>query len=203
MRSNSRHNCATPELLLPSTAANMSTGLMFRQSNALTGEVVVPNEFTCPITLELLKWPMISKYGHTFERYAILAWLAKESTCPLSRQPLSTLDLRPNYLLMREIQHWQGSHGVSASIPSNTTTSHERCPPCHDFWDDYIARLREGRRSTTCRSSADDRIRWSASSLRDTKNLDSLLDEYDRLESQDNGHMDDCRYSIFKRETEP
>jgi U-box domain len=166
----------------------MRTVQMFRQSNTLTGGLVVPTEYTCPITLELLKWPMISKYGHTFEKNAILAWLKKESTCPLSRQPLSTKCLRPNYSLRQEIQQWQERQEIVASISSNTTAfplhtiySHERCPPCYDFRADYIARLREGP-TPTCRSSAVERIHWDASNW-DTKNLESLLDQYDRMES--------------------
>jgi hypothetical protein len=34
----------------------------------------IPNEFICPITLELMQDPVIAKDGHTYERGAILDW---------------------------------------------------------------------------------------------------------------------------------
>ena len=40
--------------------------------------------FICPITQELMKEPVMTKYGHLFEREAILAWIRKNQKCPLT-----------------------------------------------------------------------------------------------------------------------
>jgi hypothetical protein len=37
--------------------------------------------------------PVRTKYGHFFERRAILEWIDKHHTCPLTRQPLRRADL--------------------------------------------------------------------------------------------------------------
>ena len=44
--------------------------------------------FICPLTLEILREPVNTIYGHKFERKAILGWLQDHSTCPLTQQPL-------------------------------------------------------------------------------------------------------------------
>jgi hypothetical protein len=46
------------------------------------------DDFNCPIGLELMTDPVKTPYGHYFERSNIVGWLAKNSTCPLSRQAL-------------------------------------------------------------------------------------------------------------------
>ncbi len=41
--------------------------------------------FVCPLTLEILREPVNTIYGHKFERKAILGWLQDHSTCPLTQ----------------------------------------------------------------------------------------------------------------------
>jgi len=61
----------------------------------------------CPISLETMTDPVIlAESGHTFERAAILQWLARPggaSTCPLSKQPLATRALVPNFALRSQL----------------------------------------------------------------------------------------------------
>jgi U-box domain len=176
----------------------MTTGLAF----ALMGGIEVPNEFTCPITLELMIWPTVSKYGHTFEKHAILAWLKRGSSCPLSRQQLSAADLQPNYSLRQEIQQWQEYRetsilGPPSSAPASLSyiDSHNRqFRPLHDYRGEYVARLRKGilsaRPSIATNREEGFRSRKSVLILWDTKNLEVLLDEYDHLESQTDEHIE-------------
>ena len=56
----------------------------------------------CPITLEIMVDPVMSIYGHHFERSAIEAHLRSNPTCPISRQPLNSDQLSPS-LFMREV----------------------------------------------------------------------------------------------------
>ncbi len=66
--------------------------------------------FTCPITLEILKDPVIDNCGHTFERGAIKEHLKKNKTCPLSRQPITTLT--PNLQLKQTLEAWQAQDPI-------------------------------------------------------------------------------------------
>lgn len=69
--------------------------------------VEIPPKFVCPITLEVMVKPLMSKYGHNFERESILEWIGSgNGTCPLTRQPLRLRDLLPNKALENEIAMW-------------------------------------------------------------------------------------------------
>ena len=72
-----------------------------------TNLTVVPSEFTCPLTLSIMRDPVISKYGQSYERESILRWLSTHSDCPMTRQPLSLKNLITNYSLQARIRRWQ------------------------------------------------------------------------------------------------
>jgi len=59
------------------------------------------SNYTCPITRMLLKDPVVDRKGHTYERKNIENWIKSHHhpTCPLGGEPLSLLDLSPNYVL--------------------------------------------------------------------------------------------------------
>ncbi|KAL3619802.1 hypothetical protein CASFOL_034714 [Castilleja foliolosa] len=69
--------------------------------------IAVPNEFLCPITLEIMSDPVIVATGQTYERDQIQQWLdSNHQTCPKSGQILSHLSLTPNYALKNLILQW-------------------------------------------------------------------------------------------------
>ena len=70
----------------------------------------IPDRFVCPLTLELMKQPLYSKYGHSFERKAILQWLSTNDTCPVTRKPLSPSLLIPNNQLKSQIANWSANN---------------------------------------------------------------------------------------------
>jgi hypothetical protein len=71
----------------------------------------VPNSFICPITLEVMIHPLITRSGLHFERAAILSWLQESSgTCPLTRAPMRPSGLIPDRL---QIQSWKINKGIS------------------------------------------------------------------------------------------
>jgi U-box domain len=74
-----------------------------------TTDVTIPEHFICPLTMEMMKDPLFSKYGHTFERSAILEWLSKENSCPVTRQPLFPSMLIPHHALRLKIKAWKGA----------------------------------------------------------------------------------------------
>ena len=73
---------------------------------------LIPHHFVCPLTLEIMTDPLHSKYGHDFERAAILDWLDQNDTCPITRQPLSPSMLISNTSLRLRIHAWKGAHEV-------------------------------------------------------------------------------------------
>ncbi|KAG2317990.1 hypothetical protein Bca52824_021112 [Brassica carinata] len=89
-------------------------------------EIEIPNYFLCPISLEIMKDPVTTVTGITYDRQSIVQWLEKVPSCPVTKQPLPLdSDLTPNHTLRRLIQHWcveNATHGV-VTIPT------PRAPP--------------------------------------------------------------------------
>ncbi|KAK8626864.1 hypothetical protein V6N13_134494 [Hibiscus sabdariffa] len=72
----------------------------------LAGEQV-PYHFRCPISLELMRDPVTLATGQTYDRASIESWAATgNTTCPVTRAPLSDFTLIPNHTLRRLIQDW-------------------------------------------------------------------------------------------------
>lgn len=73
-------------------------------------EIEVPQFFLCPISLQIMKDPVTTVTGITYDRESIEHWLvtAKDCVCPVTKQPLPrNLDfLTPNHTLRRLIQAW-------------------------------------------------------------------------------------------------
>jgi hypothetical protein len=50
----------------------------------------------CPLTMDEFEDPVVTPYGHHFERAILEAWVTNKSeTCPLTRQPLTLADIAP------------------------------------------------------------------------------------------------------------
>ncbi|XP_059666047.1 U-box domain-containing protein 14 [Cornus florida] len=74
---------------------------------------VIPDDFRCPISLELMNDPVIVSTGQTYERSCIQKWLdAGHKTCPKTQQTLLHTALTPNYVLKSLIALWCESNGV-------------------------------------------------------------------------------------------
>lgn len=89
----------------------------------------VPDHFVCPLTLQMMKDPLCSKYGHNFERSSILDWLDSNDTCPITRQPLSPSMLIPNHSLRLRINAWQSANEVDLLLSDEFDTSLEFIHP--------------------------------------------------------------------------
>ncbi|MCO5568619.1 hypothetical protein L7F22_022318 [Adiantum nelumboides] len=90
------------------------------QSEKLSSPII-PDDFRCPISVELMKDPVIVATGQTYERSCIQKWLdAGNRTCPKTQQVLAHLILTPNYVLKSLIAQWCETHGVELpkKIPS-------------------------------------------------------------------------------------
>ncbi|XP_071702664.1 U-box domain-containing protein 11-like isoform X2 [Rutidosis leptorrhynchoides] len=74
---------------------------------------VIPDDFLCPISLELIRDPVIVSTGQTYDRLYIQRWInGGNKTCPKTRQKLQNLTLTPNYVLRSLITQWCTNHNV-------------------------------------------------------------------------------------------
>lgn len=90
---------------------------------------VIPDDFRCPISLELMKDPVIVSTGQTYERSCIQKWLdAGHKTCPKTQQTLLHTALTPNYVLKSLIALWCESNGVELpKSQANCTSKKSGC----------------------------------------------------------------------------
>ncbi|CAJ1867759.1 unnamed protein product [Sphenostylis stenocarpa] len=79
-------------------------------------EVVIPNHFQCPVSLELMTDPVALSTGITYDRVSIEKWIeGGNKTCPVTNQVLTTFDSIPNHAIRRMIQDWcveNNSYGI-------------------------------------------------------------------------------------------
>ncbi|KAK1420810.1 hypothetical protein QVD17_22687 [Tagetes erecta] len=88
----------------------------------------IPDDFRCPISLELMKDPVIVSTGQTYERSCIEKWLeAGHRTCPKTQQNLTSTALIPNYVLRSLIAQWCETNGMEP--PQRATRSTSACTP--------------------------------------------------------------------------
>ncbi|KAM0885396.1 hypothetical protein ACQ4PT_030364 [Festuca glaucescens] len=95
-----------PVIGIAASAANLSP-------NDNSTFPVVPDDFRCPISLDLMKDPVIVSTGQTYERGCIERWLeAGHDTCPKTQQKLPNKSLTPNFVLRSLIAQWCEANGV-------------------------------------------------------------------------------------------
>lgn len=84
--------------------------------------VPIPADFCCPLSLELMKDPVIVSSGQTYERVFIRQWIDLGVTvCPKTRQILSRTNLIPNYTVKALIANWCESNNVK--LPETVKTN--------------------------------------------------------------------------------
>lgn len=77
------------------------------------GDTAVPEEFKCPLSMELMRDPVIIASGQTFDRPFIQKWLkAGNRACPRTQQVLSHTILTPNHLIRGMIAQWCRNHCI-------------------------------------------------------------------------------------------
>jgi hypothetical protein len=90
---------------------------MLPEQTDSTSDLEIPDEYTCPLTLELMKDPVMTKYGNSYERSAILKWVARgNARCPLTRRPLHLSDIVTNHHLRGKIRQFQKENELDLTI---------------------------------------------------------------------------------------
>lgn len=87
-------------------------------------EIQIPDQFICPISLNIMKEPVMSKDGKNFEKAAILDWLNRGNrVCPLTRKTLKPSLLVPNTNLKMSIYSWKKRNGIVEEDEDETDAS--------------------------------------------------------------------------------
>ena len=60
-------------------------------------------QFKCPLTTELMHYPLTDPWGHSYEKNAIEVWVNKHKTSPITKRPLVASELRPDYTRMGQL----------------------------------------------------------------------------------------------------
>lgn len=75
-----------------------------------------PEDFRCPISLELMTDPVTVSTGQTYDRSSIQKWLkAGNMICPKTGEKLTNAELVPNSALKKLIFHFCADNGISLS----------------------------------------------------------------------------------------
>lgn len=70
-----------------------------------------PKGFACPITQEIMRDPVCTLDGHTFERSSIENWFREgRQSSPVTNQHLGSTALAPNHALRNAIDEWRSSN---------------------------------------------------------------------------------------------
>lgn len=99
----------------------------------------LPDDFKCPISLEVMSDPVILTSGHTFDRSSIQRWLdSGNRTCPVTMLPLPSPALIPNYALRSLISNFtpacsSNSRQQPSPLPHHASPSNDSDYATHRF----------------------------------------------------------------------
>ncbi|KAJ4978365.1 hypothetical protein NE237_009145 [Protea cynaroides] len=133
-----------PDTGVPESEKSPSSGNTHPSADVNLKSLVIPDDFRCPISLELMKDPVIVSTGQTYERSCIEKWLeAGHLTCPKTQQNLSSTALTPNYVLRSLIAQWCEANGIEppkrpGNLRPNKNTS--ACSPAERANIDILLR---------------------------------------------------------------
>jgi hypothetical protein len=80
----------------------------------------IPNEYLCPVSLEIMSDPVVCEDGHSYDRESILK--LKKSQSPITRQPIDLDKIIPNRKLKELIEEFASSNGIKLKKNTNTNS---------------------------------------------------------------------------------
>ena len=78
----------------------------------------IPNDWLCPITLSVMRDPVIAEDGHSYERSAITEWFQHNNTSPKTNLPLNSTHLVANIALRNTIQEFFAKNPIVTPVQS-------------------------------------------------------------------------------------
>jgi hypothetical protein len=93
------------------------------ETNKLFFNSEIPEEFLCPITTEIMVFPVVASDGHTYSHNGIAEWMRHKQSSPQTGQMMDAR-LLPNHHLRSNVLDWIDKHRItdekntSASISS-------------------------------------------------------------------------------------
>lgn len=86
-----------------------------------SSEFAVPSDYRCPISLELMRDPVVVATGQTYDHESIKLWMdSGHNTCPKTGQTLSHTDLIPNRVLRNMIAAWCREQRIPFAVETVT-----------------------------------------------------------------------------------
>eukprot|EP00290_Baffinella_frigidus_P009066 CAMPEP_0180135118 /NCGR_PEP_ID=MMETSP0986-20121125/10626_1 /TAXON_ID=697907 /ORGANISM="non described non described, Strain CCMP2293" /LENGTH=220 /DNA_ID=CAMNT_0022075727 /DNA_START=19 /DNA_END=678 /DNA_ORIENTATION=+ len=96
-------------MIVNSFLVSSAIGWVKEEVNAAHPRVIPaapPNEYLCPITMAIMKDPVLCADGHSYERADIQRWLNRSQSSPKTNAPLSSKSLTPNHALRGLTMEW-------------------------------------------------------------------------------------------------
>ncbi|CAN0846823.1 U-box domain-containing protein 16 [Linum grandiflorum] len=89
----------------------------------------IPPDFRCPISLDLMRDPVVVATGQTYDRESISLWIESgHNTCPKTGQSLAHTNLIPNRALKNLISMWCREQKIPFETTENTQRSNGVIP---------------------------------------------------------------------------
>ena len=83
-------------------------------------------QFLCPISHELMSYPVIAADGHSYDRANIETWMREQTngqpSSPMTGAPLDNPTLIPNHALRTAIESFKEAHGIVAQLVNDNKT---------------------------------------------------------------------------------
>jgi len=88
----------------------LSKSIQNKMEQLISNNVFQPlsDAYYCPITFDLIHFPVIDAEGYTFEKVAIEAWIEKNGKSPITRTPLSKEELYNNHAITALLEEEKG-----------------------------------------------------------------------------------------------
>ena len=92
------------------------------ETNKLFFNSEIPEEFLCPITTEIMVFPVVASDGHTYSHNGIAEWMRHKQSSPQTGQMMDAR-LVPNHHLRSNILDWIDKHRITEKNTSAATSS--------------------------------------------------------------------------------
>jgi len=90
----------------------------------MTTNLNIPEEFICPITLDIMREPVMCDDGHIYDKHAITK--VKNSISPFTRQPINLNNLIPCDELKNLIREFAKTNSINLESNTNIDDSSEK-----------------------------------------------------------------------------